>query len=60
MNSFRRLIQLVDSIQKRSLALKPDEHVALRMLANSVIQAADLAVQVRFYQVAKQAEVDMC
>ena len=42
----RRVIQLVESIQKRNLALIPDEHVALRMLANSVIQATDVAVQV--------------
>ncbi|KAJ9123331.1 hypothetical protein QFC22_001530 [Naganishia vaughanmartiniae] len=40
-----RLVQLVDEIQAQDLALNPDEHVALRMLAKSVVQATDIAVQ---------------
>lgn len=45
----RRLIQLVETVQKQGLALGPDEHTALRMLANSVTQATDIAIQVSLW-----------
>ncbi|KAJ9107379.1 hypothetical protein QFC21_000829 [Naganishia friedmannii] len=43
--SSTRLVQLVGEIQAQDLALNSDEHVALRMLAKSVVQATDIAVQ---------------